>query len=169
MKAIPGFPGYFAASEGEIYSNRTGSLKVISQHLHKGYLLANVKTGVGRSTKKKMPVHQLVLFAFHGPKPFDDAESRHLNGVATDNREDNLVWGTRFENAQDAVRHGTASGLRRGGSHNRALISDDDVRTIRQSPDECVETFAVRFGVMASWIGLIRAGKVRTNVAPPRG
>src|SRR5262249_12949164 len=34
-------------------------------------------------------------------------EVRHLNGIRTDNRPENLAWGTKSENMQDAVRHGT--------------------------------------------------------------
>lgn len=51
-------------------------------------------------------VHRLVLEAFCGaPAPGD--EGCHLNGVRTDNRLENLYWGTHSENIFDAVRHRT--------------------------------------------------------------
>lgn len=56
---------------------------------------------------KTIGVHRLVCAAFHGPKPDWAHCVRHLNGVPTDNRPDNLTWGTRSENMQDKARHGT--------------------------------------------------------------
>ena len=52
-------------------------------------------------------VHILVCETFHGPKPTPKHEVRHLNGIATDNRPENLAWGTHAENMQDRVTHGT--------------------------------------------------------------
>ena len=51
-------------------------------------------------------VHQLVLEAFVGTMP-DGAVTRHLNGIPTDNRVENLAWGTHLENMRDTLRHGT--------------------------------------------------------------
>jgi hypothetical protein len=50
-------------------------------------------------------VHSLVLAAFVGPRP-PGLQTRHLNGVATDCRLTNLVYGTQSENEADKVRHG---------------------------------------------------------------
>jgi hypothetical protein len=52
-------------------------------------------------------VHVLVCEAFHGLRLDPSHEVRHLNGTRTDNRSENLVWGTRAENMQDMIRHGT--------------------------------------------------------------
>lgn len=50
-------------------------------------------------------VHRLVLLAFVGePKP--GQEALHWNDVPGDNRLANLRWGTRSENALDAIRNG---------------------------------------------------------------
>lgn len=54
-------------------------------------------------------VHRLVAEAFIGPRPFPEAQIRHLNGIPTDNRVENLCYGTAQENAQDMLRHGTHS------------------------------------------------------------
>ncbi len=51
-------------------------------------------------------VHRLVCMAFHGEQP-PGQETRHLNGVRSDNRAENLAWGTRSQNAMDRFRHGT--------------------------------------------------------------
>jgi len=49
-------------------------------------------------------VHHLVLNAFRGSRP-EGKETRHLNGIRSDNRLENLAWGTRQENMKDKIRH----------------------------------------------------------------
>jgi hypothetical protein len=58
---------------------------------------------------------------------------RHLDGHNTNDRLDNLAWGTASENQQDAVRHGTQSGLKvRGESTPNHKITEADVIEIRR-------------------------------------
>jgi hypothetical protein len=56
--------------------------------------------------RKTFFVHDLVVTAFYGPRPLGK-ECRHHDGVGTNNCATNLSWGTRSENMQDEVRHGT--------------------------------------------------------------
>lgn len=63
-----------------------------------GYPQVNLFTGTGRKT---FAVHTLVARAFHG-----DPVVRHLNGDPSDNRAENLVWGTQKQNTWDTVDHG---------------------------------------------------------------
>ena len=53
-------------------------------------------------------IYVLVALAFHGPRPVGPAgkEVRHLDGNKSNNRPENLAYGTRRENALDIVRHG---------------------------------------------------------------
>jgi hypothetical protein len=55
--------------------------------------------------RRHLAVHGLVARAFHGP-PEPGQECRHLNGDPTDNRAENLAWGTSLENKADMVAHG---------------------------------------------------------------
>jgi hypothetical protein len=48
--------------------------------------------------RKTFKVHQLVCEAFHGPKPFPEAIVLHLDEDPSNNRPENLRWGTRKEN-----------------------------------------------------------------------
>lgn len=43
-------------------------------------------------------VHRAVCEAFHGPKPFEGAVVIHIDEDGTNNRADNLKWGTQKEN-----------------------------------------------------------------------
>jgi phage FluMu protein Com len=53
-----------------------------------------------------MKVHWLVARAFLGPRP-DGMEIRHLDGDYQNCTASNLLYGTKSENALDAVQHGT--------------------------------------------------------------
>jgi hypothetical protein len=61
------------------------------------------KVSLGR--ERQFYVHDLVALTFHGPKP-EGQQVRHLNDVKTDNRPENLAYGTASENGLDTVRNG---------------------------------------------------------------
>ena len=67
-----------------------------------------------------IPVHQLVMLAFHGFPP-PGLEAMHLNGNPKDNRPENLKYGTHSENMIDMYRKG------KGG----IKLTPEDVRQIR--------------------------------------
>lgn len=67
---IPGYEGYYATPDGRVISGRTEPPKELVQRVHKGYLHVVVRAGTGRAAKRKLPVHQLVLSAFAGERPF---------------------------------------------------------------------------------------------------
>lgn len=131
---IPGFPGYRIGNDGSLLSCRgifgraakDGRWKRLSpgknQH---GYFAARLSAPDG--TRPMMFIHRLVLMAFVGPRP-EGMICRHLNGNKTDNRPENLAWGTSQENGDDQRRLGECP---RGQDHHGAKLSDDDVIDIR--------------------------------------
>jgi hypothetical protein len=56
--------------------------------------------------QKTFLIHHLVADAYLPPKPSPRHELRHKNGDHSDNRAENLEWGTRSENTFDQVRDG---------------------------------------------------------------
>jgi hypothetical protein len=68
-----------------------------------GYLIVNATDEDGFVAPLR--IHRAVLNSFIGP-PGEGEVARHLNDVRTDNRLENLGWGTRLDNAQDAQRNG---------------------------------------------------------------
>lgn len=105
-RAIPDHPGYEVSDQG----------RVLSRRLHRGdpgpRLLRPRIDSVGYARvhlrgENPTParVHRLVLAAFVGPLPKGHV-TRHLNGDKTDNRLENLAYGTHLENSIDTVDHG---------------------------------------------------------------
>lgn len=102
-KSVPGFENqYDVSSQGRVRTFRRGANGRLLKpgRMPQGHL--SVALGRGNS----QCVHKLVLLAFVGPPP-KGYECLHGNGDPSDNRLENLRWGTRGENIRDAIRHGT--------------------------------------------------------------
>ena len=103
---ISGFPDYEVSDQGRVRSFKFGAaprvLRVRRQVTGHGRVV--LRTSEGRRIEKY--VHQLVLAAVVGPRP-DGMEVRHLDGDPINNTLGNLKYGTRSENCQDRVTHGT--------------------------------------------------------------
>lgn len=118
LTIIPTLIGYLASPTGDIYSLRSGAPRLLKVQMHKGYAHVYVRYGYGRAAQRKVPLHQLVLLAFKGPRPGKHHEGRHLDGNVENNLPSNLDWGTRAQNMRDAMLHGTHACLRSGSRSN---------------------------------------------------
>lgn len=160
VRAIPGWDGYFATSDGRILSERRGPRRELTPALDKdGYRRVILMPG-----RKNQIVSNLVALAFIGPKPPGRIEVRHLNGVRTDDRSVNLAYGTSRENKADARRHGT---LPIGVQNGRAKLSNDDVREIRRrcALSESKAALAKEFGVSPGAIYFIEQRQTWSHIA----
>lgn len=100
-RAIPGHPGYEASSEGQIRSWARGAVRVLKPFaLPTGHLCINL----GRA--HRYSVHRLVALTFHGPRP-EGLIVRHLDSDPSNNRPENLAYGTQSQNLRDGVLAGT--------------------------------------------------------------
>ncbi len=70
-----------------------------------GYYYVNLRKD-GRLYPRR--VHRMLLETFVEPRPVG-FECRHLDGNKTNNKLENLKWGTPKENSEDMVRHGTSN------------------------------------------------------------
>lgn len=73
-------------------------------------------------------VHRLVAVAFLPPPAEGQTCVRHLNGTPTDNRAENLAWGTQAENMADCISHGRTL---RGLKNPNAKLNDSLVQAAR--------------------------------------
>lgn len=120
-KNIPGYGGHYEASNlGDIrVKDRTvekfcGLHNIVVKQFYKGRLLnpsksdkyGHMSVHLGYDKKRiSVSVHKLVLLAFVGPAP-DGMECCHNNGIAWDNRIENLRWDTHKNNNADRKKHG---------------------------------------------------------------
>ncbi len=110
---------------------RSWKSRVLKPYLNKkreGYLRVRLQDG---KRYKRCLVNRLVGEAFHGPCP-EGEETRHLDGEAGNNYENNLVWGTKEQNEADKVLHGT---LPLGTRNGQAVLTESNVRRIRLLAD----------------------------------
>jgi hypothetical protein len=165
FRVLPENPGYCVGDDGSVWSRlRMGRkqshgrpispfagswqrMKLIPGKT--GYLVTTLSYGAG--VQKSWRVHVLVLLAFVGPAP-EGTECRHLNGIRTDNRLENLAWGTRAENVADMMRHGTCA---------RSRLTWEEVWEIRRRfvSGETVTSLMREFRVVRTNIHNIVKGK----------
>ncbi len=110
----------------------------------------------GRSYHRK--AHQLVVEAFHRPKPFAGAEVRHLDGSRDNDHWSNLRWGTSSENKADMLLHGTRQ---MGERHSNAKLTWASVRQIRKlvSSGAIQRIVGQAFGISQTQVSCICNGK----------
>ncbi len=161
VRDVPGWLGYGASADGCAWSRwgagghrrrLTDSWKPLSPKLaNTGYHCVTLSIA---GKRRHVAVHTLVLEAFVGSAPFAGCECRHLNGDRTDNRLENLAWGTHRENTDDRLSHGTST---MGEDHHLARLTEDSVREIRQLHQDGVPgtELASRFGMSTATISQV--------------
>lgn len=158
-KTIPGFPDYSITKDGKVFSFKYREKKRLREcQDKKGYFKVDLRIAGKGHTRA---VHRLVLETFVGPCPLEQ-EARHLNGNRTDNRLENLSWGTREENAEDKVRHGTAT---RGEKNGNSKLTIEQVCKIRElhKNGETQKKIGEKFGIAYQTVGGIVRGEAWTR------
>ena len=124
---VPGFEGWYeVSSAGRVRSLHTSALRVLSQTQDRSGHMRVTLYRDGKAHPGKL-VHQMVAGAFLGPRP-DGFVCRHLNGNPTDNRPENLAWGTYSQNELDSVQHGTHGMASRTHCKNGHEFTSDNTR-----------------------------------------
>ena len=109
-KPVPSKPGVLASSFGRILlPKRSAKMPRGNLRWYEPKPTYGVRTSASRIARHvymgvynkffgNMKVHRLVCEAFHGPAPEGQAVVIHLDEDATNNRPENLKWGTQKEN-----------------------------------------------------------------------
>lgn len=124
---IPGYPGYHVTKDGKVYSRKLGAWVLRKPLLKKsGYLCVRLN---GNKGKRQFGIHQLVAMVYI-PNPNNYPLVMHLDDNPTNNKVENLKWGTYIMNTRDAISKGR---LRLKGENNpNAKLSDSQVNKIRK-------------------------------------
>jgi hypothetical protein len=169
-RTIDRYPGHRFGADGSIWScwkrgyqcsSLSDEWKRLREHLRPdGYL--NVSMREGRGLHRHRFAHRLIAEAFHGPPGM---ECRHKNNQKTDNRSENVIWGTPVENQFDRIANGTST---RGEGHGLSKLTDESVIQIRLSraAGASLKALAEEFGVTFSNVSAIVLGKSWRHILP---
>lgn len=157
---VPGYPGYQVSDLGRV---RTVDRRVLGKdgrsELHRGKVLKpqRLKNGYtevylcdGKSRKHRT-VHSLVAQSFLGEKPTGH-DVMHINGDRSDNRAENLKYGSRSENLRSTYDYGGRQ------ANGKLSLEDVDIIRHRLSRGESPILIAQDFEVDSAAIYHIRNG-----------
>ncbi|MBP7149793.1 MAG: HNH endonuclease [Acidobacteria bacterium] len=148
-KPWPRKPSLLVSSLGRVWSTKRGKFRAINIGTD-GYPYVSIWMGPKLTSFR---LHVMVLSTFR-PKEDGSMICRHINGIRTECRLENLEWGTNKENASDTIRHGSHSG---GGRRFGA----DDFREMRRMHSEGMSytQIAKQFNTVWGTVQLIVAFK----------
>ncbi len=139
IRHIPGFPGYLVSSEGKVFSIRHPTGQGFNRKIENKVEMGNkadkdgyIRVGLRKNgVQTFIGVHVCVLLAFVGPCP-EGMQCRHFpDGDPSNNRLENLQWGTSKENTKDRVTHGTiVIPCYQGAEHPNSKITENKAREI---------------------------------------
>ena len=160
-KPVQDWDSYEISSWGRVRNVKTTnilSLKPTDKYGHLAVTLVRNGSQQRGTDRKDFKVHRLVALAFiNNPDPKKNTEIRHLNGIAWDNTVNNLAWGTRQDNINDAINHGTMSHI----NSTQAKLNYDIASYIRSLPYErgMDKKLAIEYNVSRETIRDIRKNK----------
>jgi hypothetical protein len=144
---IPDFAeGYAISNRGRVISYRRRMPAFLAWNINhlRGYYasvgLAHPETKV--HTRHR--IHALVLEAFVGPRP-DGLDIRHLDGDPLNNHLSNLAYGTKQENMQDTLLHGTHNNQSKTHCKHGHELAGENVRVDEDGHRFCRECSRRRY------------------------
>lgn len=102
-RRVPGWPDYAVSNLGQVKSFKGASTRILGGSVIDGYRVVALHAPGRRQFRS---VHSLVAEAFIGPRP-KGLDIRHLDGDRLNCSVGNLRYGTRAENVQDCIAHGS--------------------------------------------------------------
>lgn len=123
-RRIPGYPNYEISTHGRV--RRKDSHYLLQLRIYKDGYREVALYARGKLHFKR--VHRLVALTFLGKPPKGKPLVCHINDVKHDNHLRNLRYGSRKDNARDAIRNGR---YRRGETSGRVRATEALVRKIR--------------------------------------
>jgi len=165
-RVIESYPNYKVSDLGRVFSIKRGKCLKLTETPRGYYRVSLYKNKKLRSVF----VHRIVLDIFAKDRHFKGAITRHVNGIKTDNRIDNLKWGTQKENEQDKRAHGT---YQDGENSPNKKLTEQDVVDIRKTyKRQCKKLgttgLAKKYGVHKATILGCVSGQTWPDVEPAK-
>jgi hypothetical protein len=183
-RPIAGYPGYRVGDDGSVWCcrpiNGRGPANKPWRRLNpwrnpkpNGGSVYSIVSLHGNGVHVARCVHLIVLESFIGPRP-EGMQARHFpDRDTTNNRLDNLQWGTPKQNSQDRITHGTNAGGSRNGS---AKLKEADIVVLRlryfaalgsrrKMPNGRLAKIAKEFGVTIGHVCKIVRRRLWKNVS----
>lgn len=172
FKLCPLVPGWCAGDNGDVWSRvKAGSRWYpegrLDNHWHKltpqfnketGYYLLTTSNAWDRK-RRTFYIHKLILTSFRGPAPYRYV-GRHMNGNKLDNRLENLLWGTKEEDRQDAIRNGVNN---KGENNYKSALTEEavalakELRKTNMTYREITEIIKSKFNIKITESGVYQA------------
>lgn len=168
VRPVPGHPGYYASSDGRVYSQLSGRTVMRELKPQPGGKNGRYRY-VSLGQDYKSGVHQIIALTFIPMPPelvgVPNVIVHHLNNVGHDNAASNLEYRTQAANLAARYEHGTAPIGRR--NHN-ARLRVKDVRRIRsrRARRESCGSIARSFGLCRQHVHRITTGQRWAHLAP---
>jgi hypothetical protein len=142
VRAIPGFPDYYASSSGQIWSAKdpSGHNKGLARKRQRGKIQRHLLKPLGDDYPrvklfsaeypqgKKKFIHRLVCEAWHGSPPSNEHMALHKDGNHHNISATNLYWGTVQDNSEDTVKHEKERKIKRPNH----LLTESQALAIRE-------------------------------------
>ncbi len=151
LKPIPGLNGYWASSDGDIYSTKYKVIRKIKPSLYRGYYGFSIWDNQKNKTKHAV-THRLIASTWI-PNPNNYPIINHRDGVRTNNNIDNLEWCTQKQNIAHSIN--ILGNARCGERNNLSKLTEEQILKIRTDPRD-QRTIAREFGVSQTNIGNIK-------------
>lgn len=157
-KVFPLNSKYMVSNLGRIWGSSMNRVLKFSKD-PKGYLRCSIPTG----DRKMSLVHRIVLITFKGKS---DMLGLHIDGNPSNNRIDNLMWGTSKTNAEHARIHGTKP---IGQIRKQAVLTDSDVLYIIENcrpgvMGKSIHDFGRMFNIDRTTISAIYSGRTWRHI-----
>lgn len=165
-RPVPSHPAYSVSSYGRVrreapiisgWGSRRPAGQILKPNvLPKGYLRVVMSVGCKQSSRL---VHRLVASAFLAEPDAGKTYVCHRDDDPTNNRPENLFWGSPLDNARDMCSKGRqARGARSGASR----LKDADVIAIRSRwmNGESQTSIAVTYSISSSHISQMITGRI---------
>lgn len=162
-RTVEDFPDYEVSNRGQVRSLKRYPARILKPWLHASGGYPAVKLSVTGEKQQTKLVHQLVCYAFHGPKPTPKHEVAHWDGNPQNCATTNIRWALPVENSADKRRHGTHIN---SGQFEASKLTDDDIREIRRLAAEgwTQSRIGEKFGVWQTYVSHIVTGRRKKEV-----